>query len=62
MTMQQWFNEVKGSKVEDSKGDIFTVVDVRKVNEEYYIGLLPIGGPVVYTNRYTYTNTYSTVL
>ena len=48
--MQEWFNEAKGCKVEDETGNIYTLCDARRVGREWYLGLLPIGGPVIYVN------------
>lgn len=46
-----WFDEAKGCRLEDpTSGDIYTLVDLRKVGSEPYFGLLPVGGPIVYVN------------
>tara|TARA_B100001939_G_scaffold14828_1_gene12624 strand:+ start:892 stop:1086 length:195 start_codon:yes stop_codon:yes gene_type:complete len=50
-TLLNWFEQAKGARLEDpNSGDIFTLIDLRRVGSEAYFGLLPIGGPVVYVN------------
>ena len=48
-TLQTWFEEAKGLRVEEpNTGEIFRIVDVREVGTSQFIGLSSEGGTLCY--------------
>ena len=58
MSAQDLLKQIYGCKVEDEKGVVYSVVDIRKCGLEYYIGI-EAGGYVNYVSLTRYDSLIS---